>query len=182
MKREALLALGLTEEQINQIMGMHGTATQNLRTQLTEMQSQSQMQQPGANVINEESEEMKQLKQQIASLQEENARKDILAYATQKGLTGKDIENVLAAYTNNVENAKKSIDALCSIITAREEAAATAKEQEIAKNATNPGGGNGGAGGGAGETEESNAEKIAMKFFGAKDSKNDILSHYVGGK
>ena len=35
MTREQLLALGLTEDQVNQIMGLHGTATQGLRTQVS---------------------------------------------------------------------------------------------------------------------------------------------------
>ena len=52
----------------------------------------------------------------------------------------------MAAYGDNVDSAKSSIDAICSIISARETAAATAKEQEIANKQTNPGGGTAGSG------------------------------------
>lgn len=158
MNREALLALGLTEEQVNQIMGMHGSATQNLRTQVTTLTTQlatatNPAQQPNQASVQQsaptqqetQNEEMEQLRQQVAQLQSENAKKDILAYATSKGLTGEQVTNVLAAFGDNVESAKASIDAICSIISTRETAAATAKEQELANKAGNPGGGNGGS-------------------------------------
>lgn len=122
-------------------------------------------------------EEMERLRQQIAQLQSDNAKKDILAYATEKGLSGEHVANVLAAYGDNVDSAKSSIDAICSIISEKETAAATAKEQELANKATNPGGGSGGSGG----KEKSNAEKLATKYFGEKKSENSVISHYVTG-
>lgn len=68
-------------------------------------------------------------------------------------------------------------DVLGQIISDKENAAATAKEQELANNATNPGGG---SAGGNNETK-STAEKIAEKMFSGKKQENDILSHYLGG-
>ena len=68
-------------------------------------------------------------------------------------------------------------DILGQIISDKEKAAATAKEQEIAKNATNPGGG---SAGGSNEPKTT-AEKIAQKMFGGQKQENNILSHYVGG-
>ena len=68
-------------------------------------------------------------------------------------------------------------DILGQIISDKEKAAATAKEQEIAKNATNPGGG---SAGGSNEPKTT-AEKIAQKMFGGQKQVNNILSHYVGG-
>lgn len=124
-----------------------------------------------------QNEEMERLRQQIAQLQSDNAKKDILAYATEKGLSGEHVANVLAAYGDNVDSAKVSIDAICSIISAKETAAATAKEQEIANKATNPGGGSGGSN----EKEKTNAEKLASKFFGEKKTENSVISHYVTG-
>ena len=55
-------------------------------------------------------------------------------------------------------------DVLGQIISDKETAAATAKEQEIANGAGNPGGGNGGAGGGG--TDSKGAE-MAKKFNSA---------------
>ena len=113
----------------------------------------------------------------IQELERENRRKDIAAYATEKGLSGEQANNVLNAFGDDVEAARNSIDAICQIISDRETAAATAKEQEIAQNASNPGGGSGGGGG----VEQSNAEKLATKFFGGRKQEDNILSHYVGG-
>lgn len=194
MNREALLALGLTEDQVNQIMGMHGSATQNLRTQVTTLTNQLAAvanpqpnpapapqpvptPQPNPTPQDPPNDEMEQLRQQVAQLQSENAKKDILAYATSKGLTGEQVTNVLAAFGDNVESAKASIDAICSIISTRETAAATAKEQELANKAGNPGGGTGAGGG----NEKSNAEKLVEKFFSEQKQDNSILSHYLGG-
>lgn len=68
-------------------------------------------------------------------------------------------------------------DVLGQIISDKENAAATAKEQEIAYNATNPGGG---SAGGNNDTK-STAEKLVEKMYGGKKQENNILSHYVGG-
>ena len=119
---------------------------------------------------------MERLRQQIADLQAENAKKDIMAYATARGLSGEQAENVINALGIDVEAAKKAIDSLGQIITERETAAATKKEQELAANASNPGGG----GGSNDPDTRSNAEKLAAKYFGAK-KQNNILSHYVNG-
>ena len=59
----------------------------------------------------------------------------------------------------------------------KETAAAQAKEQEIANNSTNPGGGTAGK-----ENEnKTTAEKLVEKLYGGQKQNNDILSHYVGG-
>lgn len=68
-------------------------------------------------------------------------------------------------------------DALGKIISEKETAAAQAKEQEIANNSTNPGGGTAGK-----ENEnKTTAEKLVEKLYGGQKQNNDILSHYVGG-
>lgn len=67
-------------------------------------------------------------------------------------------------------------DVLGQIISDKEKAAATAKEQEIAGKAGNP---NGASGGGA--DNKSTAENIATKLFGGQKHENNILKHYVNG-
>ncbi len=67
-------------------------------------------------------------------------------------------------------------DVLGQIISDKEKAAATAKEQEIAKGATNPGGGSAGGG-----EEKSGPEKIAAKLFTSQKTENSVLSHYLNG-
>ena len=179
MTREQLLALGFTEEQVNQIMAMHGQATQGLRAQVTnltadlntEKAKNANVQNPNLNPPTDPptNKELDDALKRIKELESENKRKDIAAYAAEKGLSGEQAENVLKAFGDDVDVAKGAIDSISQII--------SEKEQEIASKASNPGGGKGeGAG-----VEKSSAEKIAEKLFAAKKSENNILSHYVGG-
>lgn len=125
---------------------------------------------PGGN------EDLEGMRQQIAELRSENAKKDILAYAVSKELTGDEVQKVLNAFGDNVDVAKQAIDSISQIISDNRAAAAKAKEDELAKGASNPGGGNPGNGG---SEEKTTAEKIAERMYGGKKSNNDILSHYV---
>lgn len=86
---------------------------------------------------------------------------------------------VTAEQANQIvkEDGSLDMDVLSQIISDKETAAATAKEQELAGKATNPGGGSAG-----GKNEEkSSAEKIADKLFKTEKQENNILSHYVNG-
>ena len=125
--------------------------------------------------------ELERALNRINELERENKRKDIAAYATSKGLTGEQVDNVLKAFGDDVDVAKGAIDSISQIISDNRTAAAQAKEQELAGNASNPGGGNAGSGNGGAGDEKSSAEKLATKLFGGQKQKNDILSHYVGG-
>lgn len=192
MTREELRALGFTEEQINQIMQLHGTATQGLRTQVSTLTADlaaaraiSNPNPPAPNPAPEPTDppandtELQNALNRIKELERENTRKDIAAYATSKGLSGEQVENVLKAFGEDAEIAKSAIDSISQIISDNRAAAALAKEQELAGNASNPGGGSGGNGGGA--DEKSSAEKLAAKYFPEKKQGNSVLSHYING-
>lgn len=110
--------------------------------------------------------------QQIAELQKKNAIRDLC-------------EKAMTDFKVTAEQAKKivkedgSFDTaeLGKIMSEKETAAAQAKEQEIANNSTNPGGGMAGK-----ENEnKTTAEKLVEKLYGVQKQNNDILSHYVGG-
>ena len=110
--------------------------------------------------------------QQIAELQKKNAIRDLC-------------EKAMTDFKVTAEQAKKivkedgSFDTaeLGKIMSEKETAAAQAKEQEIANNSTNPGGGTAGK-----ENEnKTTAEKLVEKLYGGQKQNNDILSHYVGG-
>lgn len=89
---------------------------------------------------------------------------------------------VIAKFKVSAEQADKIVkedgtldmDVLGQIISDKETAAATAKEQELAGKATNPGGGNG-----ENNDEKSTAEKLVSSIYGGKKQENDILKHYV---
>ncbi len=106
--------------------------------------------------------ELETLRNQIAQLQKENVQKDIRAYAAEKGLTGEQAESVLAGFQTDLEAAKKSIDSIAQIISDKETAAATAKEQELLKGTPNPGGGTGGNPGDDKPEDVKNAESIQI--------------------
>lgn len=185
MTREQLLVLGFTEEQVNQIMGLHGTATQSLRNQISTLTTDLQnarngnnppVNPPANNDSLADNEEYQNALNRIEELERENARKDIVAYASSKGLSGDQVQNILNAFGDNVDTAKSAIDSMAQIISENRAAAAQEKEDEIARNASNPGGGSGGGG-----DQKSQPEQIAAKLFGGQKQSNDILSHYVNG-
>lgn len=123
-------------------------------------------------------EDIETLKNQIEELRRENVKKDIRAYAAEKGLTGEQADKVLAGFKDDLESAKAAIDSMSEIISARETSAAQAKEKEILDNSTNPGGGSGGSGGGGDDKPEDvkNAEQIS---FGSKAANQSEKDYYV---
>lgn len=123
-------------------------------------------------------EDIETLKNQIEELRRENVKKDIRAYAAEKGMTGEQAEKVLAGFKDDLESAKAAIDSMSEIISARETSAAQAKEKEILDKSTNPGGGSGGSGGGGDDKPEDvkNAEQIS---FGNKAANQSEKDYYV---
>ena len=123
-------------------------------------------------------EDIETLKNQIEELRRENVKKDIRAYAAEKGLTGEQADKVLVGFKDDLESAKAAIDSMSEIISARETSAAQAKEKEILDNSTNPGGGSGGSGGGGDDKPDDvkNAEQIS---FGNKAANQSEKDYYV---
>jgi membrane-associated HD superfamily phosphohydrolase len=111
--------------------------------------------------------------QQIAELQKNNAIRDL----REKAMT--DFK-VTAEQAKTIVKEDGSFDTaeLGKIMSEKETAAAQAKEQEIAKGSTNPGGGTAG-GNKAGADNKTNAEKIAESLISNAPKNNDVLSHYI---
>lgn len=116
------------------------------------------------------------LQERIEQLERENVQKDIRAYAAEKGLTGEQAESVLAGFQTDLEAAKKAIDSIAQIISDKETAAATAKEQELLKGTPNPGGGTGGDPDSDKPEDVKNAESIS---FGNKADEQSTKDYYV---
>ena len=95
-----------------------------------------------------ETQEYKDMQRQIEEMRNEGIKKDIRAYAAEKGLTGEQAETILSGFSVNLETAKAAIDSL-----------AQRKEQEIANGSTAP---NGGASGG--EPQKTEAEKWVESY------------------
>lgn len=115
------------------------------------------------------------LQERIEQLERENVQKDIRAYAAEKGLTGEQAESVLAGFQTDYEAAKKAIDSIAQIISDKETAAATAKEQELLKGTPNPGGGTGGDPGSDKPEDVKNAESISFGNTAVKEEKDYYL-------
>lgn len=132
---------------------------------------------PAPTPANADLAEMEKLKKQIADLQKENVKKDIRAYAAEKGLTGEQAEKVLGALQDDLEAAKTAIDSMSQIISDKETAAAQKKEQEIANGSMNPGGGTGGTNKNDEKPEDvKNAESI---YFGEKQGEQSMKDYYL---
>lgn len=190
MTRQELLALGYTEEQINQIMALHGQATQQLRATIDTNNStiatlQAQVHQAQAQASNNTPEptpepepqnpELAQALARVAELEKLNRQSEIKAYASSKNLTGEQADNILNAFGDNVESAKSAIDSISQIISDTDKNARDAEKQALLDNTPNPGGSQGQ------NNTKSSAENIASKFFSTEKQSNDVLSHYLNG-
>lgn len=149
MTREQLAVLGISDENINQIMALHGQATQALRATLNnnettiktlkgELEEVKRTYEPPKPPIDPQ---LAEAQQQIAELRAEMNRKDISAYAVSKQLLGEQVDSVLKAFGNDVDLAKAAIDSISQIISDREKSAVANFEQQNMRNTGNPTGG-----------------------------------------
>ena len=114
--------------------------------------------------------EMEELRSHLAEVEKKNARMETLNTLAQMGITGEDAENLIR------EDGSTDFATLGKIISARESAAAIAKEKEIAKGSSNPGGGTDDNNPDANKPEDvKNAEAIT---FGAVSQKEDVVNYY----
>lgn len=184
--KQNLIALGIaepTDEQVtNYLNQFHNQPKPNPTPDPTPTPTPAPAPTPQPNPTPEPTpgsgEDIETLKNQIEELRRENVKKDIRAYAAEKGLTGEQAEKVLAGFKDDLESAKAAIDSMSEIISARETSAAQAKEKEILDKSTNPGGGSGGSGGGGDDKPEDvkNAEQIS---FGNKAANQSEKDYYV---
>ena len=184
--KQNLIALGIAEPTDEQVTGylnqFHNQPKPNPTPAPTPTPTPAPAPTPQPNPTPEPTpgsgEDIEALRNQIAELQRENVKKDIRAYAAEKGLTGEQAEKVLAGFKDDLESAKAAIDSMSEIISARETSAAQAKEKEILDKSTNPGGGSGGSGGGGDDKPEDvkNAEQIS---FGNKAANQSEKDYYV---
>lgn len=184
--KKNLIALGIaepTEDQVsNYLNQFHGDVeppTPNPAPNPTPAPTPQPAQNPNPTQTpgNADLNEIEKLKKQIADLQKENVKKDIRAYAAEKGLTGEQTEKILGALQDDLEVAKTAIDSMSQIISDKETAAAQKKEQEIAKGSMNPGGGTVGTNKNDEKPEDvKNAESI---YFGEKQSEQSMKDYYL---
>lgn len=187
MTREQLLALGYTEEQVNQIMALHGQATQGLRATIesnaatiTKLTTDLETALKGNTKPSKEQDvqidpKLAEALEKVAQLESEMRKKDIAVYAGSKQLTGENAEKILSAFGDNVELAKAAIDSISQIISDTDKSARDAEKQKLLRDTPNPGGGTGN--GGSEKPEDvKNAESIV---FGANAAEQTAKDYYL---
>ena len=182
MKREDLVSMGLTDEQIEKVMAENGKDVQSANAKANKNNAELER----LKAIEKEYED---LKGQSMSEAERNAK--ALEDAQKKIAELEKTQAIASQRTSAAEKFKISAeqaklvvkddgsidyDALGKIIADKETAAAQAKEKEIAKGSTPPG--NGGTGSNSSDTK-TEAEKIAAGLIENQNTKNDILKHYI---
>ena len=170
MKREDLIAMGISEENADKIMGDYGNGIQKANARADALKAKADKAddlQAELDKINEQNlsdtekatKELEKANNRIAELEKEKAIADQRNSVVEKfKVTSEQAKQIVK------DDGSLDYDVLGKIISDKETAAATAKEQELANNAGNPGGGNGGAGGGG--TDSKGAE-MAKKFNSA---------------
>ena len=109
---------------------------------------------------------------QVAALQKRIERSEQLKALAEKGITGEQAEKLIS------EDGKLDYEVLGQIISDRETAAKVAKEQEIANNQGNPGGGQNGSGD-VGDTKPEDVKNAETLNFGVvPQNAADVQSYY----
>lgn len=113
--------------------------------------------------------------EQIAKLQKDNAIRDQREAAmTNFKITADQAKSVVK------DDGSLDYESLGKIISEKETASAKAKEEEIANNSTNPGGGSATGGNGDDKTEaEKVAENIGKSLAGVNESAKSIVESYM---
>lgn len=153
MNREELIAMGLTEEQVQSVMKSHGQVTQSLQAQIA--QSNLEMarlrgvevefnnfkaQTPKQEPKKQENPELLEAQRQIAELRSDMNRKEIANYALSKGINAEQSANILIALGDNVEAAKLAIDSIGQIISNTDKSARDSEKQMLLNSTPNPSG------------------------------------------
>ena len=191
MKREDVLKLfpEATDAQIDEMLKQHNgevqavkrTAEQykgsadeakSLREQLEELQNK------GLSDAEKMQKQIEAQEKTIAELKAQNQMAEINSYASSKGLAGDKVADILKALGGNVEAAKVAIDSIVGLKGEWESGAALAKEQEIAKGASNPGGQ--GSSGGSDDNKTEAMKFVEQHVIGGGVDNSKIISNYLG--
>ena len=182
MKREELIAMGISEENADKIMADYGSTVQkanakaeqykekankadDLQTQLDELNSQNMTELEKATTA------LEAANKQIAQLEKKDTVRTQRANAMEKfGLTAEQASKVVT------DDGATDYEVLGQIFADSKKTAIAEYEKQKLDDTPNPGGSTGGSG-----EEKTNAEKLVEKYYSGQKQNNDVLSHYVGG-
>ena len=183
MKREELIAMGISEENADKIMADYGSTVQKanakaeqykekankadeLQTQLDELNSQNMTE------VEKATKALESANQKIAELEKRDVIRTQRANAMEKfGLTAEQASKVVT------DDGATDYEVLGQIFADSKKSAIAEYEKQKLDGTPNPGGSTGGSG-----EEKTTAERLVEKFYGGQKQENNILSHYLGGK
>ena len=182
MKREELIAMGISEEDADKIMADYGSSIQREKAKTAQYKEQAEkadelqkklddFEAGNLTELDKANKALEKANQQIAELQKNNAIRDLREKAmTDFRITAEQAKEVVGD-DGNFDTA-----ALGKIMSEKETAAAQAKEKEIANGSTNPGGGS--AGGDKDKEKTADVENAENITFGVETNVED-QNHYV---
>lgn len=182
MKREELIAMGISEENADKIMADYGSTVQKanakaeqykekankadeLQTQLDELNSQNMTE------VEKATSALEVANKKIAELEKKDTIRTQRANAMEKfGITAEQASKVVT------DDGATDYEVLGQIFADSKKSAIAEYEKQKLDDTPNPGGSTGGSG-----EEKTNAEKLVEKYYSGQKQNNDVLSHYVGG-
>lgn len=183
MKREDLIAMGLSEENADKIMADYGSSVQKAKAKVDEYKTKADKVEELQKQLDDiEQGKLTEVEQANKNLEKANARiaelEKAQAIATQRADAASKF-NVTAEQAAQIvkDDGSFDYDVLGKIISEKETAAAQAKEQEIANGSTNPGGGT--AGGNKDNEKTADVENAEKITFGSNSATAEEKNHYV---
>lgn len=183
MKREDLIAMGLSEENADKIMADYGSSVQRAKAKVDEYKTKADKAEELQKQLDDiEQGKLTEVEQANKNLEKANARiaelEKAQAIATQRANAASKF-NVTAEQAVQIvkDDGSFDYDVLGKIISEKETAAAQAKEQEIANGSTNPGGGT--AGGNKDNEKTADVENAEKITFGSNSATAEEKNHYV---
>lgn len=184
MKREELIAMGISEENVEKIMADHAKVVQSATEKANQYKVKADKADELQNKLDEiEKGNLTEVEQVNKNLEKANAR---IAELEKAQAISAQKKTVIEKFKVTSEQADKIVkedgtfdyDVLGKIISDKETAAAQAKEQEIARGTNNPGGGTGGSDKQKTDAEKT-AEAIGKELSGANKSAESIVESYL---
>lgn len=189
MNRETLRELGLTDEQINEVMKENGkdiqaekqkaegykTDSVKLAELTKQLEAMRNAQTEKDKTIETKDTQYDELKKQFDSLQSELKTKELKANLAEKGIIGENADKLIQSLAGGTLD----VELLGAIISEKETNAVDAKVKELAGQAGNPGGSQGNGNDPEKTDAEKMAESIGKSFAESQKASNDVLAQYI---
>lgn len=183
MKREELIAMGISEENVEKIMADHGSAVQEANAKAEKYRQKAEtadelqkklddLEAGNLTEIEKANQALEKANNQIAEMQRNNAIRDQREKVMEKmNITAEQAKTIVK------DDGSLDYDVLGQITSEKEKAAAEAKEKEIAAGTYAPNGG--GVGGGKGKEKTADVENAEKITFGNESADAETKNHYV---